>query len=331
MVPRRRRHEPEPRPAPRPAAEAAAALERYLAFLRDVRRRSEHTLRNYRTDLTDFLAYAEEQGVPYVDAGRGLGRAYLGALRDARVAEASIKRRATTIRAFYGWLDADGVALGARPGDSILRLRYPKATRRLPRFLSTEEADRLVSAPDGGTAAGLRDRAMLELLYAAGLRVSELAGLDLADVDAVNRLVRVTGKGDRTRVCLFGGPARRALRAYLAEGRPELVRGAQPALFVNRAGGRLSVRSIQAVVRRSGTQAGILRRVHPHLLRHTFATHMLEGEADLRVVQHLLGHSSVDTTQIYTSVTHRQHASLIDAAMRRAREVEARRRRHDAG
>lgn len=314
-----------------PDAEALAALDRYLAHLRDVRRRSVHTLRNYRTDIGDFLAFLAERGVRYLAAGRGDGRAYLAQIRERGLADASIKRRATTVRGFYGWLDADGVALGARPGDSILRLRYPKATRRLPHFLSTPETTALLDAPDAETPAGLRDRAMLELLYGAGLRVSELAGVDLRDIDMVNRLVTVTGKGDKARVCLFGDPARVALRRYVEIGRPRLVRGAQPALFVNRSGGRLSTRSIQNVVRRSGTQAGILRGVHPHLLRHTFATHMLEGDADLRVVQHLLGHSSVNTTQIYTSVAQRQHASLIDSAMRRAREIDAERRGRDAG
>jgi site-specific recombinase XerD len=320
-----------PARAAQPDADALVALEGYLAHLRDVRRRSTHTIRNYRTDLVDFLAFLAERGVRYLDAGRGDGRAYLAEQRTRAVADASIKRRATTVRAFYGWLDSDGVALGARPGDSILRLRYPKATRRLPHFLSTTETAAVLDAPDADTPAGLRDRAMLELLYGAGLRVSELAGVDVRDLDMVNRLVTVTGKGDRERVCLFGEPARAALRRYVEHGRPRLVTGAQPALFVNRGGGRLSTRSIQNVVRRSGTQAGILRGVHPHLLRHTFATHMLEGEADLRVVQHLLGHSSVNTTQIYTSVAQRQHASLIDAAMRRAREIDVERRGRDSG
>ncbi len=319
-------------PPPAPSPEARAALDRYLAYLRDVRRRSEHTLRNYRTDLGDFLSYVTQREVPFLAAGRALGRAYLAELRERRgVADASIKRRATTMRTFYGWLDADGVTLEARPGDSMLRLRYPKATRRLPHFLSTDEAARLVDAPDADTPAGLRDRAILELLYAAGLRVSELAGLEMHDVDAVNRQVRVTGKGDKTRICLFGDPARAALEAYFERGRPALLEGPQPAVFVNRSGGRLSVRSVQTIVRRSGTQAGILQPLHPHLLRHTFATHMLEGDADLRVVQHLLGHSSVDTTQIYTSVAQRKHASLIDAAMRRAREIDAERRGRGGG
>lgn len=304
------------------------ALERYLAYLGDVRRRADKTLRNYRTDIEDFLRFLATRGAALEEAGRSDGRAYLGWLRDRGTAEGSVKRRATTIRGFYGWLDREGVTLRAKPGDSMLRLRYPKSTRRLPQFLSTTEVERLVEGADAQTPAGLRDRALLELLYAAGLRVSEVAGLDVGHLDLVNRQVRVRGKGDKTRIGLFGEPAHDALREYIERGRPALLPAGRTAdaLFLNRSGGRLSARSIQTVVRRSGTQAGILRRVHPHLLRHTFATHMLEGDADLRIVQHLLGHSSADTTQIYTAVAQRRHEALVTSALQRARTIEAERR-----
>jgi site-specific recombinase XerD len=305
-----------------PSPEGLAALDRYLAQLRDVRRRSLHTLRNYRNDIQSFLAFLGAVEVPFAEAGRRMGRAHLAELRAAGVADSSVKRRATTIAAFYRWLDREGVPLTPEPGDSLLRLRYPKATRQLPHFLSPEETATLVEIPDDGTAGGLRDRAILELLYGAGLRVSELAGLDLRDIDLVNLQLHVTGKGDRSRIALFGAPAAAAVRRYLDEGRPELARGAQPAVFLNRAGDRLSPRSVQRIARRSGLQAGISQRVYPHLLRHTFATHMLEGEADLRVVQHLLGHSSADTTQIYTAVAHRKREALIASALDRARRVE---------
>jgi site-specific recombinase XerD len=322
------RHEPDAKPV---APEARAALDRYVRHLADVRRRSEHTLRNYETDLDDFLRFLAARETPFDEAGRSDGRSYLASLRDRDVAETSIKRRATTVRGFYAWLDANGVTLKNQPGDSLLRLRYPKTTRRLPHFLSEGEAQRLVAAPDGDEPFALRDRAILELLWSAGLRVSELAGLDVRDVDQSNRQVRVTGKGDRTRVCLFGEPAAQAIKRYVDEGRPRLVRGAQAALFVNRAGGRLSVRSVQEIVRRSGVQAAITQRTHPHLLRHTFATHMIEHNADLRVVQHLLGHSSADTTQIYTAVAHRRQSGLVADALQRARDVERRRRDGSAG
>ena len=270
------------------------------------------------------------------DAGRTHGRGYLALLRERDLAPASVKRCATTIRGFYSWLDAHQVPLGARPGDSLLRLRYPKAPARLPRFLSEEETGVLLAAPEeaGRTAArasagptekaeGLRDVAILELLYGAGLRVAELVGCDVADLDLDQQQVRVLGKGDRPRVALYGAPARAALAAYADGGRPTLARGAEPAFFLARSGRRLSTRSVQRIVRRAGLAAGIVGRVHPHLLRHTFATHMIENAADIRVVQHLLGHSSPDTTQIYTAVTQRGQESLVTAALARARQRSA--------
>ncbi|MYH41791.1 MAG: tyrosine-type recombinase/integrase, partial [Chloroflexi bacterium] len=292
------------------------ALCRYLDDLRRVRRRSEHTLRNYRSDLRGFLGYLEGEGVFFLDAGRSHGRGYLALLRERDIAPASVKRCASTIRGFYGWLDTHGIPLGARRGDSILRLRHPKAPARLPRFLTEEEAAALLAArpsrrPRGsGRASGaegaardpeaLRDRALMELLYAAGLRVAEVVGCDVSDLDLEQQQVRVTGKGERSRIALYGAPASAALAEYLESGRPELASGAEPALFLSRSGRRLSVRSVQRIVRRAGLEAGLAASVHPHLLRHTFATHMLDNAADLRVVQHLLGHSSPDTTQVYT-------------------------------
>ncbi|MFA7249169.1 MAG: tyrosine-type recombinase/integrase [Dehalococcoidia bacterium] len=319
------RQKTEPAPLPEIEAAAAAALERYLADIAGVRRRSQYTVRNYRTDLEDYLRFLAPKGVAYDAAGRSLGRAYIAHLQDAELAEASIRRRATTVRGWYAWLDANGTELRAEPGDSMLRLRYPKKTRRLPHFLDVEEAQRLVNAPDADTDGGLRDRAILELLWGAGLRVSEAAKLDVRDLDLTNLQVRVTGKGDKTRICLYGEPAREAIRAYLDGSRPRLATGAQAALFLNRGGGRLTARSIQTIVRNAGTQAALRQGVHPHLLRHSFATHLIEGGADLRVVQHLLGHSSPDTTQIYTAVAHRQHAGAVGDALERARDVERRR------
>jgi site-specific recombinase XerD len=298
-------------------------LDRYLAELEGIKRRSEYTLRNYRYDIGGFLEFLAAEGVPFEQAGRSHGRAYLAQAHEAGVAPASIKRRATTIRGFFAWLDREGLLTGAAPGDSILRLRHPKAPRRLPHFLSTDEAEALVTAPETDTPRGLRDRALLELLYGAGLRVSELAGIDMAHLDLTNSQLRVTGKGNRTRICLFGEPARQALRDYIDRGRPDLLDGAaQPALFIGREGKRLAVRSVQEIVRRSGVQAAVRQRVHPHLLRHTFATHMLEGDADLRIVQALLGHSTADTTQIYTAVTRRRQEQLVTTALTHARTVE---------
>ena len=305
-------------------ARADAMLDKYLAYLGGVRRRSAHTLRNYRHDLGAFFAFLVDMQVEFDVAARSHGRAFLAQARDSDVALASIKRQATTVRAFYGWLDREGLLPPARAGDSILMLRYPKAPKRLPHFLSTDEAQALVEAPDTDTARGMRDHALLELLYGAGLRVSEVTRIDIRDLDLANRQVRVTGKGERTRICLFGEPAHQSLTAYIERARSELVEGAQPALFIGREGARLAVRTVQEIVRRSGVQAAIRSHVHPHLLRHTFATHMLEGDADLRVVQALLGHASADTTQIYTAVTKRRQEALVSSALSRAREAERR-------
>jgi len=310
-------------PAPLPRA-SREALDCYLGHLEHVRRRSEHTLRNYRHDLEGFLRFLAVRETPHDEAGRTDGRSYLSALRNASVADGSVKRIATEMRGFYAWLDNEGVELKNQPGDSMLRLRFPIPRKRLPKFLSTTEASDLLAAPDEGTPSGQRDRAILELLYGAGLRVSEVADLDVRHLDLDNRQVRVTGKGDKTRICLYGEPAREALRRYLDDGRTVLVKGPQAALFVNRSGGRLTARSVQTIVRKAGVQAALRQPVHPHMLRHSFATHLIEGNADLRIVQHLLGHSSPDTTQIYTTVAHRRQAGLVTDALAKARTVERR-------
>lgn len=309
-----------PRSSPDPRAEAA--LHDYLDYLRHVRRRSPATLRNYRRDLSGFFAFLRETrpNLPFDAAGRSDARAYLARLFERRIAPASVRRTATTIKGCYRWLEAEGRLPPGRPGDSILRLTSPRAPRRLPRFLTEQEADRLVAAPPADTALGMRDRALLELLYGAGLRVSEAAGIDLVDLELDRRQVRVTGKGERERIALFGRPAHDALRRYLDQGRPRLATGAAAALFLGRGGRRLSARGVQRVVRQAGLGAAIGGGVHPHLLRHTFATHMLDGGADLRMVQHLLGHASADTTQIYTAVTQREQQAVITQALRRARE-----------
>ena len=323
---------PRTRTEPRPAVDdrAAQALDDYLRHVAAVKRRSAHTVRNYRNDLQGFLAFLAERGVVFDRAGRELAREYLGVLRiEQERAPASVKRIASTIRTFYAWLDDEDRLPPAQPGDSILRLRYPKAPKRLPHFLTEEEAGALMRAPeaaeaesDADRARALRDTALLELLYGAGLRVSEVASLDSRDLDLTNRQVSLIGKGSKPRVALFGLPARDALRAWLNEGRPEMAKGAEEALFLNRSGGRLSARSVQRIVRDAGTAAAIRQRVHPHRLRHSFATHMLEHEADLRIVQQLLGHASADTTQIYTAVTNSRQHALVSSALERSREVE---------
>ncbi|MEZ4501639.1 MAG: tyrosine-type recombinase/integrase [Dehalococcoidia bacterium] len=330
----------EPVAIPAPAIEA---LEAYLHDLEGVKRRSAHTIRNYRHDIEAFLRFLTSRDTPFDEAGRDDARSFLAGLRNMGTADASVKRYATIVRGFYGWLDREGRLPPPRPGDSILRLRYPKSAKRLPHFLTADDTSRLLAPREPSEAAPaseagadteerepdpttLRNRALLELLYAAGLRVSEAAAIDTRDLDLTNRQLTVLGKGEKMRVALFGEPARAALIEYIEVGRPRLAAGAEPALFLNRSGGRLSARSIQTIVRKAGIEAGVRQPVHPHLLRHSFATHLVEEGADLRVVQHLLGHSSIDTTQIYTAVSPSRRDAIVSRALQRARRIEAGRR-----
>ena len=286
-------------------------LDQYLVRLQAERNLSPLTLRNYRTDLEHFAGWVNAEGGDLLTVDRRTFRRYLAALDGAGTARTSVARKVSTIHTFYRWLVRE-VVLTADPLHGV---RPPKQERRLPKVLPDGDVHSLVETPDGDGPTALRDRAILELLYASGVRVSELTGLDTADVDLEAGTLRVTGKGNRQRIVVFGGPAERALRAYLRDGRPRLASGrAEPALFLNRDGGRLSVRAVQILVRRSGAAVGIEARTHPHLLRHTFATHMLDGGADVRVVQELLGHSKANTTQIYTHVTEaRQRQTYTEA------------------
>ena len=288
-----------------------ALLESYLRTLRAERNLSPYTLRNYATDLHAFIDFMEEEGGDPLQADRHTLRRYLARLMEANVASGSLTRKVSTIRGFYRYLELAG-HLEISPFQGV---RGPRRPRRLPSFLNNEDVSALVSAPEANTPLGLRDRALMELLYAAGIRVSELVGLAVADVNLGDGLLRVRGKGRKERVVLIGRPARRALKAYLREGRPRLAAGAEAALFLNRDGGRLSTRGVQWLVRKYALAAGLDQRIFPHLLRHTFATHMLEGGADLRVLQELLGHSNINSTQIYTHVTEQAKRRTIEASL----------------
>ncbi len=282
-------------------------LERYLAHLeRD--NSSPYTVKNYATDIGQFLEYAAEAGTTTLAGlSREQVRAYLAELTDIGYARASIARRVFELRAFGDYV------LRARGWEQNLfrQIYAPRIPRRLPHYLSHEEIALLLAAPDLAEPKGVRDHAILEVLYAAGVRVSELVGLDLRDVNLNVGELRVIGKGDKERLALIGRPASAALRCYLDASRPTFV-GKHPsnAIFLNRFGGRLSSRSVDEIVRQAGVAAGIEQTVTPHLLRHTFATHLLDGGANLRVVQELLGHASLATTQIYAHVT-RQHAHEV--------------------
>jgi site-specific recombinase XerD len=290
-------------PRERPSASQLSLgrwLDRYLAYL-EQDNASKYTVKNYGTDIGQFLDYCADAGITSLDGlNRDLVRSYLEALDEEAYVRASIARRVFELRAFGDYL----VRHHAWDHNLFRRIYAPRVPRKLPRYLTIEEIRRLLSVPDTTTPKGLRDRAILEVLYASGVRVSELVALSLRDVDLGTGELRVIGKGDKERLSLLGRPAVTALKAYLDRGRPEQL-GQPPseAVFLNRFGGRLSSRSVDTIVRKAGIAGGIEETVTPHLLRHTFATHMLNGGADLRVVQELLGHDSIVSTQIYASIT----------------------------
>jgi site-specific recombinase XerD len=302
-------------------------MERYLLQRGATRNLSEFTLRNYRTDLGDFLAVLGGWEVDPVKAGRSDLRRFLALQQGKGIAIASIRRKVSTIRGFYKWLRSEGVL----DNDPFYGVQGPKAAKRLPHVLNATDIERMIhAAAQDPEPAGLRDRALIELLYAAGLRVSEVSGLDVHDVDLRQATVRVRGKGNKERVGVFGEPATEALDRYIRTARPELASGKDEALFLNRFGSRLTVRSVQTLVRKYALMAGLPEEVHPHLLRHSFATHMLDGGADLRVVQELLGHESPNTTQIYTHVTEKKKREAIESAFEELGRIEFERGRKRA-
>ena len=281
--------------------EWSALLDRFQEHLRAERGLADLTVRNYRTDLEPLFEFMDMRGLPGPLALDRIGvRGYLAWLSELGYVRASIARKVSTLRALFRWLRRQNLI----DEDPLPKRGVMKLESRLPRFLSQQEAARLLEAPESSTDLGLRDRVLLELIYGAGLRVSEATGLDIAHVDLGARELRVTGKGSKQRVVLFGQTAAGSLALYLREVRPRLAnRRSGDALFVNRSGGRLSQRSIQEKVRRYAMKVGLASGVHTHTLRHSFATHLLDGGADLRVVQELLGHASPATTQVYTHVT----------------------------
>jgi integrase/recombinase XerC len=291
-------------------------LGRYVHYLQGERNLSPYTVRNYRADVREFLDFLKGEGVESLSGlDRLMLRRYLAWLERRGYARASIARKMAEVRSFFRFLVREGEV--AR--NPLLNLSSPKVEKRLPVFLTGPEAGDLVRAPLDSSPRGLRDRALLELLYAAGLRVSEVVKVDLADVNLERREVRVKGKGSKERVALMGAPAVQALEVYLKKGRPRLMgRRATPALFLNRAGGRLSPRSVQSLVQKYSKGLGVGKRVTPHVVRHTFATHLLDGGADLRTVQELLGHERLATTQVYTHVTQKRSRQVYMASHPRA-------------
>jgi integrase/recombinase XerC len=298
-----------PAALPGPLAEALQAFTRHLALERG---RSPHTVRAYGGDVRALLEHAAADGIREpaeldVHALRG----WLAAGRAAGVARTTLARRGSSARVFTAWAARRGLL----PTDPGALLATPRGARPLPEVLRTDEADRLVEGVDGDEPEDLRDRAVLELLYATGIRVGELCGLDVDDVDRERRVVRVLGKGGRERSVPYGTPADRALDAWLSRGRPAWATAASgPALLLGRRGGRLDPRAARTVVHRRLTGVPGAPDLGPHGLRHSAATHLLEGGADLRAVQELLGHATLATTQLYTHVSvERLRASYAQA------------------
>ncbi|HEY6002196.1 MAG TPA: tyrosine recombinase XerC [Anaeromyxobacter sp.] len=293
-----------------------AEMQRYAAHLETERRASSHTVRAYLADLSQYAAYLAGANAAVVPSSPALVRGFV-ARAAAEAGPASLGRKLSTLRSFYGFLVREGLA----PGNPARAVASPRRPKRLPEVLPEEEVAALVEAPAGDGPAALRDRAILELLYGSGLRVSELVGLDVDDVDLDARLVRVLGKRRKERIVPFGKAAAAALRRWVAQGRPALVKGARAGapLFLNARGGRLLQRSVARRLDRAVLAAGLPRHVHPHVLRHCFATHLLGNGADLRGIQELLGHASLSTTQRYAHLDWKRLAEVYDRAHPRAR------------
>lgn len=291
-------------------------VDRFLTHLRTERRVSGHTVAAYRQDLQSLVAHCDRRRLASWSAlGNGEMRAFAAAEHSHGLGARSIQRRLSAARTFFGYLAREGAA----SGNPALDVRAPKAKKRLPATLDTDQMARLLAFRVTDTLSA-RDKAIMELFYSSGLRLGELVGLDLGDVDFADRTVRVLGKGAKTRIVPVGRHALAALQAWLAQRATlRLVSTGRAALFVGRGGRRLSVRAVQLRVGGWARQQGIAMHVHPHMFRHSFATHLLESSGNLRGVQELLGHTDIGTTQIYTHLDFQHLASVYDAAHPRAR------------
>lgn len=296
-------------------------VDHYVNYLRAGRNASPHTISTYLTALVGNKVRGKEKGFFQFLFARKINsleavnkqtlRDYMYWLMQQGIARTSIANKLSAIRSFYRYLHREELI----KENPLERIASPKLDRRLPQILTTDEVKRLLEAPDTKRPVGQRDQAILELLYASGLRVSEIVSLNISQVDLQEKEIRVVGKGNKERIVLMGEPALKTIIVYLEEGRTKLLKEKKTdALFINQSGQRLIERRIQKIIDRYARAANIPRKIHPHILRHTFATHMLDGGADLRVVQELLGHASLSTTQIYTHVSKSQAKKVYLAA-----------------
>ncbi len=288
------------------------AVGEFIQYLGEERNYSEHTVKAYATDLNGFMQFLGNIESPD-DVDHLAIRGYLSHLQQDGIQRSTVLRKLSTLRSFYKYLRARGYV----QTDPTLPVATPRDEKRLPQFLEVPEVEALLNAPDVSTLLGLRDRAILELMYSTGMRVGELVALDVDLLDAQEALIRVEGKGKKERLVPVGRMAMEALRSYLAR-RDEWLRSPESALFLSEYGTRLTARSIHKRIVKYVALAGIKKHVSAHTLRHSFATHLLNAGADLRVVQELLGHASLSTTQIYTHVTTERLKQVYDKAHPRA-------------
>ncbi|NLZ38822.1 MAG: site-specific tyrosine recombinase XerD [Firmicutes bacterium] len=260
-----------------------------------------NTLEAYNRDLHAFCSYLKKENInDFREVTRNSITAYLQALRKSGKATSTLSRNMASIRSFYNYLFQERLIVDNPTAD----LESPKLEKKLPRVLTTQEVELLLEQPDLQQVAGLRDKAMLEVIYATGIRVSELMSLDVLDVNLEAGFIRCTGKGAKERIVPMGSVAIHFVSEYLRRGRPKLIRNKdEPAMFVNQHGKRLTRQGFWKILKKYARQAGIKKDITPHTLRHSFATHLLENGADLRSVQEMLGHADISTTQIYTQLT----------------------------
>ena len=281
----------------------------YFDHLRVERALAENSIEAYSRDIAKLVAFAGDRRRDVMGLKQRDIADFIGTLRDAGLSVRSVARAVHAMRGLYRF----AVREGRLAADPMENLRAPKAFAALPRFLSLEQVDALLAAPDTSSALGVRDRAILEVLYASGLRVSELIGLRARDVDLELGLLTAFGKGRKERLVPVGRSACNWVSRYLAEVRPRLLKGgATPQLFLSNRGGKLSRMGLWGIVRRHAVTAGVQRILTPHVLRHSFATHLLERGADLRSLQAMLGHADISTTQIYTHITRERLRRIYD-------------------
>jgi integrase/recombinase XerD len=274
-------------------------LARYIAYLKSQNRYSPNTLAAFGRDVGHFLSFLKKSGAIDIESvDYRFLRRYLAYCDTIKLSKSTIKRRLSAIRSFLGFLCSEG----RLEANAAMLVSFPKAPKTLPKVLSRDEVVRMIEEPAPTIKKSLRDRAILELFYATGLRVSELASLNLSDINPATKEIRVIGKGDKERIVFYTAVASQALAEYAAISRAKDAVPEQPseALFLNSKGGRLSVRSLQYIVEAAAGRSRLGRRASPHMLRHSFATHLLEEGADLRTIQELLGHADLATTQVYT-------------------------------